>query len=59
MMTDEQDKGPSGPDDPVVRRLVNETGITEMQARQLIELLGAHSWASLLREAHILTAGQR
>ncbi|MBB6409141.1 hypothetical protein HNQ71_001785 [Mesorhizobium sangaii] len=58
-MTDEQGKAPSNPDDPVVRRLVNETGITQMQARELIALLGALSWASLLREAQILTAGKR
>lgn len=56
MMTDEQGKAPSKPDDPVARRLVNETGITETQARELIAFLGVHSWASLLREAHILTA---
>lgn len=59
MMTDEQGKAPSKPDDIVVRRLVDETGITETQARELIVLLGVHSWASLLREAHFLTGRNR
>ncbi|WP_143748669.1 hypothetical protein [Mesorhizobium sophorae] len=58
-MTDEQGKAPGKPDDTVVRRLVDETGITETQARELIAFLGAHSWASLLREAHILTGRNR
>ncbi|WP_185970229.1 MULTISPECIES: hypothetical protein [unclassified Mesorhizobium] len=36
-----------------VRRLMDETGITEEQARVLIALLG-YEWTSLLREANIL-----
>ncbi|MFD2058014.1 hypothetical protein ACFSQT_34520 [Mesorhizobium calcicola] len=56
-MTDEQGKAPSKPDDSVVRRLVNETGITEDQARELIAFLG-RNWPSLMREARIL-AGKR
>lgn len=52
-MTDERQKTPATTDD-IARRLVNETGITEVQARELVALLGAHSWTSLLREARIL-----
>lgn len=51
-MADEQDRAPSNIDF-VVRRLVEETGITEEQARELIFFLGLH-WASLLREAKAL-----
>lgn len=46
----EQDK----PHPDVVRRLIEDTGITEDQARDLVALLGPHNWASLVREAHIL-----
>ncbi|MFB9980033.1 hypothetical protein ACFSQQ_20575 [Mesorhizobium kowhaii] len=53
-MADEQDKAPNESDDFVVRRLANEASIPEEQARELIGFLGAHSWASLLREARIL-----
>ncbi|MBB6411107.1 hypothetical protein [Mesorhizobium sangaii] len=58
-MTDEQGKAPNNPVDSVVRRLVDETGITEAQARELIALLGALSWSSLLREARIMSARER
>ena len=34
-------------------RLVREAGITEEQARELINLIGT-DWNSLLREAHFL-----
>jgi hypothetical protein len=37
----------------VAARLVQETGISEAQARRLIALLGP-DWASLLREARLL-----
>ncbi|MER9020906.1 hypothetical protein [Mesorhizobium sp. M0898] len=36
--------------DPVILRLVKETGITVEQARDLINLLGNLNWNSLLRE---------
>ncbi|ANN58169.1 hypothetical protein A9174_16380 [Mesorhizobium loti NZP2037] len=52
-MTDEQEKPPAATDD-VVRRLVNKTGITEAQARELVAFLGRNNWTSLLREAGIL-----
>jgi len=38
----------------IARRLVDETGITDAQARELIAFLGPHNWTSLLREARIL-----
>jgi len=38
----------------VLRRLIEETGITEDQGRELIGFLGL-DWSSLLREARILT----
>ncbi|MFC3324318.1 hypothetical protein [Mesorhizobium cantuariense] len=53
-MTDEQGKAPSKPDDSVVRRLVDEAGITEAQTRELIAILGLN-WSSLLREARIMS----
>ncbi|PWJ87993.1 hypothetical protein C8D77_11382 [Mesorhizobium loti] len=37
----------------MARRLVDETGITEAQARELISFLG-FNWASLVREARML-----
>ena len=37
-----------------VRRLVDETGITTAQARELVAFLGPNNWTSLLREARIL-----
>jgi hypothetical protein len=52
-MADEQDRTPSAPDNPVVRRLVREANITEEQARELIALLG-NDWPSLMREARFL-----
>ncbi|UVK37792.1 hypothetical protein LHFGNBLO_004882 [Mesorhizobium sp. AR10] len=55
-MTDEQGKPQAM--DGLVHRLVKESGITEEQARELIALLGAHNWPSLMREARIL-AGKR
>lgn len=38
---------------PTVWRLMEETNITEEQARELIALIG-YEWPSLLREARIL-----
>jgi len=52
-MTDDQGKAPGKPDDCLVRRLVNEVDITEVQARELILFLG-YDWPSLIREARIL-----
>ena len=37
-----------------VRHLVADTGITDAQATELVGLLGAQNWSSLLREARIL-----
>ena len=37
----------------LARRLMEETGRTEEQARDLVALLG-YEWPSLLREAHLL-----
>ncbi|GLQ76743.1 hypothetical protein GCM10007881_02580 [Mesorhizobium huakuii] len=42
----------------IVRRLVEDTGITEDQARELIAFLGLNNWASLMREARMM-AGKR
>ncbi|WP_167480845.1 hypothetical protein [Mesorhizobium waimense] len=50
-MVDEQ--GRPSATDGLVRRLVNEAGITEEQARELITFLG-YDWASLIREARFL-----
>ncbi|MDX8442230.1 hypothetical protein [Mesorhizobium australafricanum] len=55
-MANKEHDPPSGTDEEYfVRRLLEETGITEAQARELIALLG-YEWTSLLREAHILIA---
>ena len=51
-MADDPDK-PKSMNGPVVQRLVEETGITEDQARELVALLGMN-WSSLLREARLL-----
>lgn len=50
----EEQRTPLGATDGIARRLVNETDITDAQARELIALLGPHNWTSLLREARIL-----
>ncbi|WP_192256544.1 hypothetical protein [Mesorhizobium silamurunense] len=42
----------------ILRRLVEETDITEEQARELIALLG-YEWPSLLREARLLVKKKR
>jgi hypothetical protein len=51
-MVDEQDK-PHADNVYLVRRLVNETDITEAQAHELIGFLGPN-WSSLVREARLL-----
>jgi hypothetical protein len=52
-MTEDQRTPPSGSGGSIVGRLIAETGITEVQARELIVFLGLN-WSSLLREARIL-----
>ena len=52
-MVDEHERLSAATND-TVRRLVNETGITTAQARELVAFLGPHNWTSLLREARIL-----
>jgi Arc/MetJ family transcription regulator len=47
--TDDKEKAA----DLLVRRLVKETGVTEKQARDLIQMIGS-DWASLVREARCL-----
>ena len=37
----------------MVRRLIADTGISEMQARELVMLIGM-DWSSLVREARLL-----
>jgi hypothetical protein len=37
----------------LIKRLMAETGISEAQARELVQMLGAE-WASLVREARML-----
>ncbi|WP_371009469.1 hypothetical protein [Mesorhizobium sp. RCC_202] len=44
------------PDD-IVKRLVQQTGITEAQALELIHFVGLN-WASLVREAKALKGGE-
>ena len=52
-MADEPTK-PHAMDGPVIQRLINETGITHEQARELVGLLGSLNWSSLVREARLL-----
>lgn len=52
-MTDEP-REPLSMEDFLVRRLTEETGITEHQARKLIADLG-YQWSSLVREARVLS----
>lgn len=42
----------------LMRRLVQATGISEAQARELVELLGTE-WSSLVREAKLLKSSGR
>ena len=39
--------------DDIIRRLIADTGISEMQARELVMLIGM-DWSSLVREARLL-----
>ncbi len=45
-------------DDPstlaAIKRLVEQTGVSEAQARTLIIMIGIANWSSLLREARIV-----
>jgi hypothetical protein len=52
-MADDPDK-PQATSDPVILRLVKETGITEVEAREIVALLGVVNWSSLVREARLL-----
>ncbi|TIS62161.1 MAG: hypothetical protein E5X11_10220, partial [Mesorhizobium sp.] len=47
------DDGQHPTEDSLLQRLVREIGITELQARELIAMLGP-SWNSLVREAKML-----
>jgi hypothetical protein len=49
MALEPESKGPMS----LVQKLVTETGITEAQARALVNYLGA-SWGSLVREAKFI-----
>lgn len=52
-MVDEHGKLPIDGRGTMARRLADETGITEVQARELVSFLGLN-WASLVREARLL-----
>jgi hypothetical protein len=52
-MADEPDR-PRANDEPVIQRLVKDTGVTEQQARELVAMLGGSNWSSLVREARLL-----
>lgn len=52
-MVDEQGKPPTDGRGVMARRLVDETGITGTQARELVAFLGPN-WLSLVREARLL-----
>lgn len=41
--------------DEVVKRLVQETGVSETQARELVHLIGLQ-WNSLVREAKLIAS---
>ena len=56
-MIDDAGKPPKADSGFAIRRLVDETGITEAQAVELIGFLGL-SWSSLVREARLLRAGR-
>ena len=49
----ERDNKPTPQD--VVKRLVQETGISEAQARELVHLIGL-DWSSLVREAKLIAS---
>lgn len=52
-MAEDLDKPTLSDNNFTLRRLINETGITNAQATELISLLGLN-WSSLVREARIL-----
>lgn len=52
----ERDNNPTHHD--VVKRLVQETGISEAQARELVHLIGL-DWSSLVREAKLIASSRR
>lgn len=52
----ERDNNPPSPD--VVKRLMQETGIREAQARDLVRLIGL-DWSSLVREAKLIASPPR
>jgi uncharacterized lipoprotein len=49
-----RETGQKASGNPMVERLIQETGITEAQARELVSMLGT-DWSSLMREARLLT----
>ncbi len=53
-MVDDLGKPPETASGIAARRLATHTGITAAQATELVGLLGAHNWTSLLREARML-----
>jgi hypothetical protein len=55
---DETKKTPVRPEVSWIERLVQETGITEDQAQELVVLLGLN-WSSLVREARLLRNSAR
>lgn len=56
-MINDVDKAPDTASSIAVRRLMADTGISELQAADLVALLGAYAWTSLLREARLLRVG--
>jgi hypothetical protein len=57
-LMDETKKTPVRPEVSWIERLVQETGITEDQAQELVVLLGLN-WSSLVREARLLRNSAR
>ena len=53
-MVDDLGKPPETASGIAARRLATDTGITPAEAVELISLLGAYNWTSLLREARML-----
>ena len=53
-MVDDLGEPPETASGIAVRRLAADTGITAAQANELVSLLGAQNWTSLLREARLL-----
>lgn len=55
-MADKKDDNPIR--DEVVQRLLRETGISEAQALELVDLIGL-DWSSLVREAKLIAPPPR